>query len=144
MIEFARKFALSWAPVPAVFADTVLADEDRFAEVREQLHLCLACRGENGAEPLEESIPILAGEDPLPWLEKYRDRFRAVHLKDVAVDPDGAAEGGWADLGDGRVDWSHLLSVLASAEAIVYIAEQDDPSDYVRFARRARQEISGW
>jgi sugar phosphate isomerase/epimerase len=85
-----------------------------------------------------------AGQDPLPWLEKYRDRIRAVHLKDVARGPAATEEGGWADLGDGRVDWARHLPVLASADVIVYIAEHDDPSDYVRFAKSARREVSSW
>ena len=44
------------------FVGAALADEDPFAEVSEQLELCATCHGEGGAEPLDETIPILAGQ----------------------------------------------------------------------------------
>ena len=53
-----------------------------------------------------------AGQDPRAWLERYLDRVRSVHLKDVAADRNNG-EGGWADLGYGTVDWASLLPLFA-------------------------------
>ncbi len=83
-----------------------------------------------------------AGEDPLPWLERYRDRIVSAHIKDVAADR--GQEGGWADVGYGTTDWERLLPVLRQARAVNWIVEHDNPSDYVRFARRAAETLAGW
>jgi len=84
-----------------------------------------------------------AGQDPYSWLERYLDRVRTVHLKDVAAEPDNG-EGGWADIGYGTVDWTRLLPLLAGAEIGALIVEHDDPSDFVRFARRSRATVAAW
>jgi sugar phosphate isomerase/epimerase len=85
-----------------------------------------------------------AGRDPLPWLSRYRDRIRFVHLKDVAQTAHNANEDGWADVGYGVVNWKRLLPALAATNAELFIIEHDNPSDYVRFARRSRDVISRW
>ena len=84
-----------------------------------------------------------AGQDPRAWLERYLDRVRSVHLKDVAADRDNG-EGGWADLGYGTVDWASLLPLFAQIEDVPLIAEHDNPADYVRFARRSRATVAAW
>ncbi len=83
-----------------------------------------------------------AGEDPLPWLERYADRIVSVHLKDVSETP--LVEGGWADVGYGVTNWRRLLPVLRQAGAVNWIVEHDDPSDYVRFARRSLATVTSW
>jgi cytochrome c553 len=64
MMEFFRMFALTLALAiaPTVFTGSVNAEDDPFADVRETLELCTACHGEGGAEPIDETIPILAGQ----------------------------------------------------------------------------------
>jgi sugar phosphate isomerase/epimerase len=85
---------------------------------------------------------VRAGVDPLPWLERYRDRIRAVHLKDLA--PEGTVEeDGWADVGQGRIDWKRLLPALAATKAVM-IVEHDNPADFERFARRSREAVAKW
>jgi sugar phosphate isomerase/epimerase len=86
---------------------------------------------------------VRAGPDPLPWLQRYKDRIKAVHLKDVA--PDGVAvdEDGWADFGQGKIDWKRLVPALSATNAVM-IVEHDNPSDYERFARRSREAVAKW
>ena len=44
------------------FSANVLAEEDKFAPIRDTLPLCFSCHGENGASKLAE-IPILAEQE---------------------------------------------------------------------------------
>ena len=68
--------------------------------------------------------------------------LRAVHLKDLA--PDGTVEeDGWADVGQGRIDWKRLLPALAATKAVM-IVEHDNPADFERFARRSREAVAKW
>jgi sugar phosphate isomerase/epimerase len=85
---------------------------------------------------------VRAGADPLPWLERYRDRVKAVHIKDVAPSGKNKEEDGWADVGNGEIDWKRLLPALGGAE--VMIVEHDNPGDFERFARRSREAIAKW
>ena len=85
-----------------------------------------------------------AGEDPLPWLRRYRERVRAVHVKDVALPGMADDEDGWADVGYGIVDWQRLLPFFASTDKAPLIIEHDQPRDYARFARRSRDTIANW
>jgi sugar phosphate isomerase/epimerase len=85
---------------------------------------------------------VRAGGDPLPWLERYRDRIKAVHIKDVAPSGKNKEEDGWADVGNGEIDWKRLVPALRSAE--IMIVEHDNPGDFERFARRSREAIAKW
>jgi sugar phosphate isomerase/epimerase len=86
---------------------------------------------------------VRAGADPLPWLQRYKDRVKAVHLKDIAPSGLAADEDGWADVGAGTIDWKRLVPAL-SATGAVMIVEHDNPSDYVRFATRSREAVARW
>ncbi|MEL6677152.1 MAG: sugar phosphate isomerase/epimerase, partial [Pseudomonadota bacterium] len=79
----------------------------------------------------------IGGQDPFAWVEKYNDRLVAAHLKDIA--PKGMAEDedGWADLGQGVMDWAGLMKLLQKGSARYFIMEHDNPSDHVRFAERS-------
>ncbi len=85
-----------------------------------------------------------AGEDPLPWLTRYRDRIRAMHIKDVAAAGAAKDEDGWADVGYGVVDWKRLIPLLQSVSPAPLIIEHDLPNDYARFARRSRDTVAAW
>ncbi|SMP33570.1 sugar phosphate isomerase/epimerase family protein [Shimia sagamensis] len=76
-----------------------------------------------------------AGLDPAPIVEKYADRLIAVHVKDIAKAGEGLDEDGWSDIGEGVMDWPGLIrQIRAQAPNALLIAEQDNPSDAVRFA----------
>ncbi len=84
-----------------------------------------------------------AGADPLPWLERYRDRIKVVHLKDLAPAGTLADEDGWADVGTGTIDWRRLVPALSATGAIM-VVEHDNPADWERFARRSREAVAKW
>jgi sugar phosphate isomerase/epimerase len=73
--------------------------------------------------------------DPKPWLARYARRIPAVHVKDIAPQKAIVTEGGWADVGEGIVDWPTLWAASVAAGSQLMIAEHDEPDDYVRFAR---------
>jgi hypothetical protein len=47
-------------------------------------------------------------------------------------------------VGYGVVQWDKVVPILATADVITYLVEHDNPSDYVRFARRSYETVEGW
>lgn len=80
---------------------------------------------------------IKGGADPLAWIEKYKDRITAAHVKDIAPAGHNADEDGWADVGHGTVDWANLLAALRAIGVKHFVMEHDNPKDDVRFATRS-------
>ncbi|WVT75109.1 sugar phosphate isomerase/epimerase [Sinorhizobium chiapasense] len=87
---------------------------------------------------------IRGGADPIAWIGKYGDRITAVHVKDIAPAGEKKDEDGWADVGEGTVDWKGLFQALASTKARYFIAEHDNPSDFKRFAKRSLASIQSY
>ncbi|MEM8916543.1 MAG: sugar phosphate isomerase/epimerase [Pseudomonadota bacterium] len=79
---------------------------------------------------------VKGGAEPKEWLERYSGRVIAAHIKDIAEAGKNEDEDGWADVGDGVMDWPTLWNQSAAAGANVMIAEHDNPSDFERFASR--------
>lgn len=86
----------------------------------------------------------VAGEDPLAWLEKHRERIKAVHIKDVAPPGEKADEDGWATVGEGVIDWRRLLPAIEATGADLLVLEHDNPADFEGFARRSRAAVASW
>ena len=61
-----------------------------------------------------------AGHDPVPFLESLGSRLRLVHLKDRAAD------GKFAPVGTGTLDFAHLCKTATQAGALWGAVEQDD------------------
>ncbi|QYK41809.1 MAG: sugar phosphate isomerase/epimerase [Paracoccaceae bacterium] len=80
---------------------------------------------------------IRGGADPLEWIARHGDRITAAHVKDIAPAGEKVDEDGWADLGDGTVDWSALMAELRAAGCRHFVMEHDNPSDHRRFAIRS-------
>lgn len=78
-----------------------------------------------------------AGADPLDWMERYGDRLMGIHFKDIAAPGEKVDEDGWADPGTGVLPLAAYWRKAESLGATVAVAEHDNPSDYVRFARQA-------
>lgn len=78
-----------------------------------------------------------AGADHLAFIEKHADRIVAAHIKDIAPAGEKTDEDGWADVGDGVIDWRATFDALAKANCQYFVAEHDNPSDGSRFARRS-------
>jgi sugar phosphate isomerase/epimerase len=77
---------------------------------------------------------IHAGVSPERLLERCQGRVPVIHLKDKEVVPkDGPI---MAAIGEGNLDWAHILPVCARAGVEVYAVEQDvcprDPFDCLR------------
>ncbi len=85
-----------------------------------------------------------AGEDPMAAIAKYEDRLVSVHLKDVAPEGQNADEDGWADVGQGRMDYASLLAAAQDTAARVFIVEHDNPSDDRRFALRSLASLHSY
>lgn len=89
--------------------------------------------------PFEPDLAwIVVGKaDPLFWLEKYKGRIPAIHVKDLAPEGEGLDEKGFADLGAGTLDWQTLWDAGVEAGSQIMIVEHDLPSDWKRFATRS-------
>jgi sugar phosphate isomerase/epimerase len=77
---------------------------------------------------------LRAGIDPKPFLTRFSDRVAAVHIKDIAAEGTNELEDGWADLGEGIVDWAGLLKAFRDTSCRHFVLEHDNPSDSTRFA----------
>jgi sugar phosphate isomerase/epimerase len=80
---------------------------------------------------------VRAGCDHIAFIEKHGDRLVAAHIKDIAPAGQNADEDGWADVGDGVIDWRATFDALAKTNCRHFVAEHDNPSDGARFARRS-------
>lgn len=80
---------------------------------------------------------VRAGVEPGPWIEKFSDRIAVVHVKDVAAEGQNAEQDGWADLGQGIVDWRGLWPAIKQSGTRLAILEHDRPGDWLRFARNS-------
>jgi len=80
---------------------------------------------------------VKGGADPMTWIEAHASRITAAHVKDIAPDGENADEDGWADVGDGVMDWKSLIAALRNAGTDLFVAEHDNPIDWDRFAARS-------
>lgn len=77
----------------------------------------------------------VAKADPLSWVKKLGARISAVHVKDLAAAGENVEEDGWADVGEGVIDWKTLMTTLRDVAPEAHtIMEHDKPSDVTRFA----------
>jgi sugar phosphate isomerase/epimerase len=87
---------------------------------------------------------IRGGADPLDWIRNHGPRITAAHVKDIAPKGENAAEDGWADVGQGTVDWQGLISALRGTPCDLFVIEHDNPSDDRRFASRSIDAVKGY
>ena len=80
---------------------------------------------------------IKGGGDPLEWIRAFADRLTAVHVKDIAPEGENKDEDGWADVGQGTVDWRQLVTAVKGTGCKYFVMEHDKPKDAERFARRS-------
>lgn len=87
---------------------------------------------------------VRAGADPATWLHRYGARLVSVHVKDIAKPGEGANEDGWADVGEGTMNWPVLFELLSKHTSVrSFVLEHDNPSDAVRFAQRSIHYLQG-
>jgi len=88
---------------------------------------------------------VKAGEDPVAWMDRLGSRITAIHVKDIAPEGQALDEDGWADVGQGVLDWKQLLAdARAKTRATHFVMEHDKPNDAVRFARRSIEAVRQW
>jgi len=88
---------------------------------------------------------VKGGQDPLTWIQKYGPRINAVHVKDIAPAGQATDEDGWADVGQGTLDWQALQTAIkAKTNTKYWVMEHDNPSDDARFAQRSFGAVSAW
>ncbi len=80
---------------------------------------------------------IKGGADPFHWIAALGDRITSVHIKDIAAPGENADEDGWADVGQGTVDWKRLMAALTKTPVKYFVIEHDNPKDHARFAERS-------
>ncbi|KUP91631.1 sugar phosphate isomerase/epimerase family protein [Tritonibacter horizontis] len=80
---------------------------------------------------------VRGGADPMSWIDSYKDRITAAHVKDIATEGECEDEDGWADVGHGTMDWASLTTALRGAGVSLFVMEHDKPSDTPRFAERS-------
>ncbi|MEM1287557.1 MAG: sugar phosphate isomerase/epimerase [Pseudomonadota bacterium] len=78
-----------------------------------------------------------AGEDPLSWMARYRDRITSVHMRDRSVPGEGLEDDGWADVGHGTLAWPSLLAAMNRIGVVQRVIAHENPSDDRRFAARS-------
>ncbi|MDA1192017.1 MAG: sugar phosphate isomerase/epimerase [Candidatus Poribacteria bacterium] len=59
------------------------------------------------------------GEDPASYIRKYAGRAPLIHIKDMGAD------GSFAEIGEGTLDWASIWNASESSGAAWYIVEQD-------------------
>lgn len=82
------------------------------------------------------------GNNPIPWIRKYAGRITSVHVKDIARKGENLDEEGWADLGDGTVNWPGVFKALKASRAMHFVVEHDNPNDLERFCKRSFKYVS--
>jgi sugar phosphate isomerase/epimerase len=87
---------------------------------------------------------IRGGADPLAWIEKYKDRITAAHVKDIAPAGENTDEDGWSDVGHGTVDWKSIMAALRKIGVKHFVMEHDNPKDDARFATRSIASAKGF
>lgn len=88
---------------------------------------------------------VRGNADPLPWLETHGARINAVHVKDIAPAGEALDEDGWADVGQGTMDWQGLHQAIKKHTRTKYfVMEHDNPSDVDRFAERSLASVRAW
>ena len=84
------------------------------------------------------------GGNPLAWIEAFKGRITAAHVKDIAPKGEALAEDGWADVGHGTVDWKTIIAALQAAGVRHFVMEHDNPADDRRFASRSLAATKGF
>jgi sugar phosphate isomerase/epimerase len=73
---------------------------------------------------------VVAGQDPVKYLEKYPRRIQMLHIKDekpgykASTGKDGAPT---TEVGRGSVDWKRLFTAAKEAQVKHYFVEQEPP-----------------
>lgn len=70
---------------------------------------------------------VVAGQDPIAILNKYKDRVIALHVKDVAKRGADGKEPASVALGEGVVDWKKVIGTAKANGTKAFFYEQEEP-----------------
>jgi sugar phosphate isomerase/epimerase len=102
-------------------------------------------KGGDGLEwEMDVAWVVRGGGDPLAWIEKFKGRITSAHIKDIAKRGEKLDEDGWADVGQGTVDWRAIHAALVAAGVKYFVMEHDNPSDDRRFATNSLAAAKGF
>lgn len=73
--------------------------------------------------------------DPKEWINRYRSKITAAHVKDIAPPGQNEDQDGWTDVGSGVLDWRDLWRACRQAGAEWMVVEHDKPADPGQTAR---------
>ena len=68
-------------------------------------------------------------------MQRYQRIVAAAHVKDIAPAGQNLDQDGWADVGDGVLDWRDLWATCLGAGARWMVVEHDKPADPGRTVR---------
>ena len=101
----------------------------------------------DGGPSLEAELDVAwvvrGGSDPMEWIKRYAGRITAAHVKDIAPAGQNLDEDGWADAGQGTVDWKTIMAAQKAVGCKHFVLEHDNPSDHKRFATRSAAYVKG-
>lgn len=103
----------------------------------------------DGAPNLQWEVDVAwlvkGGQKPGDWFAKYGPRISAIHVKDLAPAGQALDEDGWADAGQGVLDWQALFAAIkVLTKAQYFVMEHDNPSDIDRFMSRSIATAQKW
>ena len=70
---------------------------------------------------------VVAGQDPVAILDKYKDRVIALHVKDVAKRGADGKDPASVALGEGVVDWKKVIGTAKAHGTKAFFYEQEEP-----------------
>jgi sugar phosphate isomerase/epimerase len=94
-----------------------------------------------GSSPLTWQVDVAwlvrGNVDPKEWINRYRDRITAAHVKDIAPPGQNEDQDGWADVGSGVLKWHDLWRFCRDAGAEWMVVEHDKPANPEQTARNS-------
>jgi len=82
--------------------------------------------------------------DPIKMMKRYAAHITILHIKDIAKKGENMDEDGWADIGQGIIDWDKVMTAAKGTRCTHFVLEHDKPSDFDRFAKRSMAFIKSY
>ena len=80
--------------------------------------------------------------NPIEWIEKYKNRIIACHLKDFYSNDDMLNHSNQSSIGEGIINWKELLDKISSTSCEVIAIEHDDPKDYKEYINKSLEYLA--
>ena len=80
--------------------------------------------------------------NPIDWIEKYKSRIIACHLKDFYTNDDMLNHSNQSSIGEGFINWKELLEKISKTPCEVIAIEHDDPIDYKAYINKSLEYLT--